>query len=578
MYDQELKKEILKLLKTKSIREVSEQFNISCSTLYRWQKSKDTSKLIRKFISEERYDEAIELAKSYPNNKIIQSQLMTSYMKLGGYEKVKEIARKFPTNERIQSQLMTIYIKTKEYEKAKELARNFPNNKIIQNQLITIMAIYVKNEEYEKAIELARNFPNDKIIQSQLMIIYVKTREYEKAKEIARNFPNNEKNQSQLITIYIRSGEYDKAIKIAEKFPNNERIQSQLMTIYIKTRKYDEALKIARNFSNDKVIQSQLITVYMKMKKYDKAVEIGEKFPENALIQNQLMTIYVNNEEYDKAIEIAKKFPNNEKIQEQLREFYTEEDYYSDKIEKLERKSSADEFQNNQKEFPKEIIKIRSKISLGNVSVKDLDILDDFKEQIGLEKYLLIKLAVCEKLGLLNMATKLLKQDTVLDCKLKKQLISQFARKNRFYNLEKWDSLIGWFSELELEKDEIEDCLADSDIKITEHASLPVKNDDVCKNLEIRESKKQNFSKKNRRVIEITSSKTKLDKDKQKSQKINKRKTLDEMLNQTYKEMILKLKIKYYIEMYNEETKKAAMYKYDRLEDILSSEPSIKKD
>ena len=28
--------------------------------------------------------------------------------------------------------------------------------------------------------------------------------------------------------------------------------------------------------------------------------------------------------------------------------------------------------------------------------------------------------------------------------------------------------------------------------------------------------------------------------------------------------------------MYNEETKKAAMYKYDRLEDILSSEPSIK--
>ncbi len=516
MYDQELKKEILKLLEMESFREVSEQFNISCSTLYRWQKSKDTSKLIRKFISEERYDEAIELAKSYPNDKIIQSQLMTSYMKLGEYEKAKEIARNFSNNERIQSQLMTIYIKIEEYEKAKEIARNFPNNRIIQNQLITIMTIYVKTEEYKKAKELARNFPND------------------------------------------------------------EKFQSQLMTIYIKTRKYDEALKIARNFSNDKVIQSQLITVYMKMKKYDKAVEIGEKFPENSLIQNQLMTIYVNNEEYDKAIEIAKKFPNNEKIQEQLRKFYTEEDYYNDKIEKLERKSSADEFQNNQKEFPKEIIKIRSKISLGNVSVKDLDILDDFKEQIGLEKYLLIKLAVCEKLGLLNMATKLLKQDTVLDDKLKKQLISQFARKNRFYNLEKWDSLIDWFSELELEKDEVENCLADSDIKITENASLPVKNNDVYKNLEIRESKKQNSSKKNRRVIEIPSSKTKLDKDKQKSQKINKRKTLDEMLNQTYKEMILKLKIKYYIEMYNEETKKAAMYKYDRLEDILSSEPSIK--
>ena len=38
--------------------------------------------------------------------------------------------------------------------------------------------------------------------------------------------------------------------------------------------------------------------------------------------------------------------------------------------------------------------------------------------------------------------------------------------------------------------------------------------------------------------------------------------------------MILKLKIKYYIEMYDEKTKKSAMYKYDRLEDILSSKPN----
>ena len=579
MYDQELKKEILKLLEMESFREVSEQFNISCSTLYRWQKSKDTSKLIRKFISEERYDEAIELAKGYPNNKIIQSQLMTSYMKLGEYEKAKELARKFPTNERIQSQLMTIYIKTGEYEKAKELARNFLNNKIIQNQLITIMANYVKIEEYEKAIELAKSYPNDKIIQSQLMTSYMKLGEYEKAKEIARNFPNNERIQSQLMTIYIKTEEYEKAIELARNFPNNKIIQNQLITImaiYVKTEEYEKAKELARNFPNNRIIQNQLMIIYVKTKEYEKAKELARNFPNNEKNQSQLITIYIRSGEYDKAIKIAKKFPNNEKIQEQLRKFYTEEDYYNDKIEKLERKSSADEFQNNQKEFPKEIIKIRSKISLGNVSVKDLDILDDFKEQIGLEKYLLIKLAVCEKLGLLNMATKLLKQDTVLDDKLKKQLISQFARKNRFYNLEKWDSLIDWFSELELEKDEVENCLADSDIKITENASLPVKNNDVYKNLEIRESKKQNSSKKNRRVIEITSSKTKLDKDKQKSQKINKIKTLDEMLNQTYKEMILKLKIKYYIEMYNEETKKAAMYKYDRLEDILSSEPSIK--
>ena len=48
------------------------------------------------------------------------------------------------------------------------------------------------------------------------------------------------------------------------------------------------------------------------------------------------------------------------------------------------------------------------------------------------------------------------------------------------------------------------------------------------------------------------------------------------MLNQTYKEMILNLKIKYYKEMHDLEKRQAAIYKYDRLEDILSSEPNIK--
>ena len=79
MYDQELKDKILHLLKKQTIREVSTQFNISSTTLYRWQKIKEDSKLIKKLISEERYDEALEITKKYPNNIPIQSQLMTIY-------------------------------------------------------------------------------------------------------------------------------------------------------------------------------------------------------------------------------------------------------------------------------------------------------------------------------------------------------------------------------------------------------------------------------------------------------------------------------------------------------------------
>ena len=110
MYNQELQCEILHLLKEKSIKEVSEQFNISCSTLYRWQKMKNDSKLIRKLISEEKYEEALEIIKNYSNNEVIQSQLMTIYIENGEYEKAIAIAKKYLDNEMIQNQLITIYI------------------------------------------------------------------------------------------------------------------------------------------------------------------------------------------------------------------------------------------------------------------------------------------------------------------------------------------------------------------------------------------------------------------------------------------------------------------------------------
>ena len=94
MYDQKLKDEILHLLKEKTIKEVSTQFNISTTTLYRWQKIKEDSKLIKKLISEERYDEALEITKKYSNNIQIQSQLMTIYTKKGEYEKAIENSAK----------------------------------------------------------------------------------------------------------------------------------------------------------------------------------------------------------------------------------------------------------------------------------------------------------------------------------------------------------------------------------------------------------------------------------------------------------------------------------------------------
>ena len=410
MYDQEFKNKILHLLKQKTVKEVAQEFNISSTTLYRWSKAKEDSKLIKKFIGIKNYVEAIQLAKKHPNDTLIQSQLVT------------------------------IYIKKEEYDKAEEIAKKYPSHAPIQSQLITI---YIKKEEYDKAEEIAKKYPNDILIQSQL------------------------------VTIYIKREKYDKAEEIANKYPNYAPIQSQLMTI------------------NNK-----------------KEIEKAKETLENAIIQNK-----------------------------------------------------------NQ-DFPKEVGEIRNKISKGTISVKDLENLENFKQQIGLGNYLLIMMAVYEKLGLSNMCKRLLKQDKILDVKLKSQLMTYFEQKNKIYNLEKWDNLIGWFNEQENFIDEV----AEKNIEVLEakETDLPVKK----QHLELK-VKNSNISEK---MVIVTPSKVgEVSEKKNIKNKVKvKVKTLKDILNKPSKEMILDLKIKYYKEMHDLEKRESAIYKYDRLEEILSSEPSIK--
>lgn len=446
MYDQEFKNKILHLLKQKTVKEVAQEFNISSTTLYRWSKAKEDSKLIKKFIGIKNYVEAIELAKKHPNDTLIQSQLIT---------------------------------------------------------------------------------------------ICIKMEEYDKGEEIAKKYPNYTPIQSQLITIYMNQNKYAQAEKIAKKYPNNALIQSQLVTIYMNQKKYEKVEEIAKKYPSHTPIQSQLITIYMNQKKYDKAEEIAKKYPNNTLIQKQLMA------------------NNNKKESEKTEETLDEISDLDDVIIK-----------NKNQDFPKEIGDIRNKISKGIISAQDLENLERFKQQIGLENYLLIMMAVYEKLGLSNMCKRLLKQDKILDVKLKSQLMTYFEEKNKIYNLEKWDNLIGWFNEQENFIEEV----PEKNIEVLEakETDLPVKK----QHLELK-VKNSNISEK---MVIVTPSKVGEVSEKKniKNKTKAKAKTLKDILNKPSKEMILDLKIKYYKEMHDLEKRESAIYKYDRLEEILSSEPSIK--
>lgn len=48
------------------------------------------------------------------------------------------------------------------------------------------------------------------------------------------------------------------------------------------------------------------------------------------------------------------------------------------------------------------------------------------------------------------------------------------------------------------------------------------------------------------------------------------------MLDKKYKEAVFGLKVKYYFDMSNIEKRASAIYKYDRLDDVLNSKPSEK--
>ncbi|MBD9098924.1 hypothetical protein EGP98_04980 [bacterium] len=250
------------------------------------------------------------------------------------------------------------------------------------------------------------------------------------------------KKASELLKKLMLKEKYEEALVIGKDYPNNKVIKGQVMSIYMKKRDYEKAIQIAREFPNNVLFQNRLMA---KNKNYEKTIEIAKKFPNDAAIQSRLIKIYMKNENYESAREIAARFPNDNIIQSQLMKIRTENEIKESPEEISDWYNEI--IKTKKQEFPIEILEIRNKIVVDNISVKDLDTLENFKEKLEEEKYLLIKLAIYEKLGLLNIGIKQLKQNTIFSDKLKKQLLMQFERKSKFYNLGNWDNLIGWFDE-----------------------------------------------------------------------------------------------------------------------------------
>lgn len=489
----------------KTVAEISEEMSISKTTLYKWKKEYDVYVLVLDYIGKAEYKTAINMCLEYPKSHKIQNKLMYCYIESALYDEAIGIAGRFPSYAPIQRQLMTVYIKKGNDNKVIEIAEMFPKNESIQKELMTV---YMKKGNYDKAIEIAGKFPKSWMIQDQLIAFYIKKGNYAKALELVDRFSGNP----------IMQGKKELIYGTAQK----------LFNIYIQLGNDNEVLNIAKEFSDDEVFQNRVIQIYIKNGKYAEALEIAGKFPEYEPIQSQLMTVYMKDED----VSVSK-----------------QNTVQSEKIDCYE------------------LNVIRTKLVANTISMKDIELLDKVRNQIGEKKYNLILAAIYERLNLKKKCIEILSGLSVFGSRKIKKIIQEVKNNKKFYDIAKWDSIIGW------SRNEIIDIVDDE-----KNTPVNLKNDDDV--LLKKESKKLKSKEKqppkkmicSNDILPVNNSVSSSKRKKQVSSVI--KNTVYDVLDNGYKDLCFFVQKYLYVKMQDDSSRMGAIKLYDRLEELLCRDSS----
>ena len=310
-YSVDVKNEVIERLKNQSAKEISEQMNISLSTIYKWKKEFINNEQ-NKSQTKENIESSVDTKKNDEKDtveEITTSKEIKKLINVKNFDQALKLTEKYPYNAVIQSQRIGIFIRQRRYIEAKKLCQRpeFINHAPIQSQLITI---YMQAGDLEKAKEIGQRpeFINYAPIQSQLITIYMQEGKLEKAKEIGQRpeFINDAPIQSQLITIYMKEGELGKAKEIEQrpKFKNDQIIQNQLKNIIKIFKKPKENIKVNQEFLNQ--IKTKLY--YNRITKNDiEEIEKNSEISEFARIC-MLLAIYEKMNYINAAKQLIKKY------------------------------------------------------------------------------------------------------------------------------------------------------------------------------------------------------------------------------------------------------------------------------
>src|SRR5574344_90044 len=470
---------------------------------YDYNEIKNAIDEISKLTNSKNYPLAIEMCKKYPNSEDIQFFLLSiyktinvenklekmeaicrrfpdsipmkikltrEYIDMHQFKKAVAIFEKYPNNPDIQAEYIRYFIKCREFAKAKELASKFPNSACVQFQNI-LAIMHEKDSKHVEEIAKRREFLNFPKVQIQYMNALEAQDRFDEAKEIGKRFPDYEPIQSNIMSLLRKEGNVLEAKKIAEKFPQSNAIYNQLMIILIKEDKIDKAKQIAFDHPEITQLQYQLCKIYLQEKNYEAIASIAknDKFKRTPEIEKIYFISLIEQNRVKDAIKIADDFPDNSSIQFELYKLLNKQNRF-DEAEKIFTKfaneqkfkdekegwvNMPEKIKNNQLEVNNVLYSIRMKIHDNTISMDDIKLLDSIHDNISDRVYKLSLAAIYERVNNPKRAVEILNSISERGNSINTIINNLKNKKAKFYDMAKWDTLIGWFSEGSINYEEV---------------------------------------------------------------------------------------------------------------------------
>lgn len=264
MYSKEIRQQVLKNIKEgKSVKELSEVYNISIPTIYKWKKENSV--------------DVVNCANDVSFNISMPevSKQLCTLMEKGCYSKALEICEKYKYNPNIQSQHAKILFDLGLDDEALKICDSFPDNFNVQQEKIKIL---INLERYDEAYELCCNpdFKKCKVIQDlkSKVVQYLKLRSSKLGNDIKESFDEEVSLNSQTVDkdtlnkIYTKIYLDDISLSEIEESNISDFHKVILKVLYYEKYKLPNILFIIKNalkiYSNDKEKSNILIKLYRR--------------------------------------------------------------------------------------------------------------------------------------------------------------------------------------------------------------------------------------------------------------------------------------------------------------------------